>query len=91
MLSGAARLFPVGAIASDVIGSVHEHAGTRTTDFALFTPASRFTGDSVLTVAVAEVLACGGNYTDSLQRWAQAYPRAGYGGAFRRWMWSEAA
>ena len=85
------RLFPLGAIAGDVIGSVHEHAGTKTTDFALFTPASRFTDDSVLTVAVAEVLASGGNYTDSIQRWARAYPRAGYGGAFRKWMWSEAA
>ena len=54
-------------------------------------PRSRFTDDSVLTVAVAEVLASGGNYTDSIQRWARAYPRAGYGGAFRKWMWSEAA
>jgi ADP-ribosylglycohydrolase len=85
------RLFPLGAIAGDVIGSVHEHAGTKTTDFPLFTPASRFTDDSVLTAAVAEVLASGGDYADSLQRWARAYPRAGYGGAFRRWMWSEAA
>jgi ADP-ribosylglycohydrolase len=91
VLSGAARPFPLGAIAGDVIGSVHEHAGTKTTDFPLFTPASCFTDDSVLTVAVAEVLASGGNYIDSIQRWARTYPRAGYGGAFRKWMWSEAA
>lgn len=70
---------------------MHEHAGTKTTDFPLFTPQSRVTDDSVLTVAVAEVLSTGGSYRDSLQRWAQAYPHAGYGGAFRRWMWSEAA
>lgn len=87
----AERVFPLGAIAGDVIGSVHEHAGTKTTDFPLFTPRSRFTDDSVLTVAVAEVLATGGSYRDSIQEWAQAYPRAGYGRAFRRWMWSEAA
>ena len=85
------RIFPLGAIAGDVIGSVHEHAGTKTTDFPLFTPQSRFTDDSVLTVAVAEVLATGGSYRDSIQRWAQAYPHAGYGGAFRKWMWSAAA
>lgn len=72
----ARRVFPLGAIAGDVIGSVHEHAGTKTTDFPLFTPASRFTDDSVLTVAVAEVLASGGSYTDSLQRWAQAVAAA---------------
>lgn len=90
VLSGAVGIFPLGAIAGDVIGSVHEHAGTKTTDFPLFTPASRFTDDTVLTVAVAEVLASGGSYADSIQRWARSYPRAGYGGAFRRWMWSEA-
>ena len=89
--AGRTRIFPLGAIAGDVIGSVHEHAGTKTTDFPLFTPSSRFTDDSVLTVAVAEVLATGGSYRDSIQRWAQAYPRAGYGGAFRKWMWSAAA
>jgi hypothetical protein len=63
VLSGATRLFPLGAIAGEVIGSVHERAGTKITDFALFTPANRITDDSVLTVAVAEVLASGGNYT----------------------------
>lgn len=91
MLRAAARVFPLGAIAGDVIGSVHEHAGTKTTDFPLFTPRSRFTDDSVLTVAVAEVLATGGSYRDSIQAWARAYPHAGYGGAFRRWTWSAAA
>lgn len=46
VLSTSARVFPLGAIAGDVIGSVHEHAGTKTADFPLFTPASRFTDDS---------------------------------------------
>jgi hypothetical protein len=41
VLSGATRLFPLGAIAGDVIGSVLERPGTKITDFALFTPASR--------------------------------------------------
>ncbi len=83
--------FPLGAIAGDVIGSVHEHAGTKTTDFPLFTPHSRFTDDSVLTVAVADVLASGRGYADAIREWARAYPNAGYGGAFRRWMWSDEA
>ena len=90
-MTAAPRLFPLGAIAGDVIGSVHEHAGTKTTEFELFTRASRFTDDSVLTVAVAEALVSGGTYRDAIQRWARAYPRAGYGGAFRRWIWSEEA
>lgn len=33
----------LGAIAGDVIGSVHESAGTKTTEFPLFTPYSTFT------------------------------------------------
>ncbi len=81
--------FPLGAIAGDVIGSVHERAGTKTTDFPLFTPESRFTDDSVLTAAVADVLASDRGYAEAIQEWARAYPHAGYGRAFRRWMWSD--
>ena len=46
----------LGAIAGDVIGSVHEGARRKTKDFPLFTPHSRFTDDTVLTVAVADCL-----------------------------------
>ena len=44
----------LGAIAGDVIGSVHERAGTKTKDFPLFVDHSQFTDDTVLTVAVAD-------------------------------------
>ena len=54
----------LGAIAGDVIGSVHEGAGTKTKDFPLFVEASRFTDDTVLMVAVAERLLRGGDYVD---------------------------
>ena len=43
----------IGAIAGDIIGSVYEHHPIKTTDFPLFQPRSRFTDDSVLTVALA--------------------------------------
>jgi ADP-ribosylglycohydrolase len=43
----------IGAIVGDVIGSVHEHAMTKSTDFQLFDPHCRFTDDTVLTVATA--------------------------------------
>ena len=36
-----------GAIIGDVVGSVHEHSGTKTTDFPLLTDRSRFTDDTV--------------------------------------------
>lgn len=75
----------LGAIAGDIIGSVHEGAGTKTRDFPLFTPASTFTDDTVLTVAVAEVLLEGGDFVDVFHDYFHRYPDAGFGGIFRQW------
>lgn len=41
----------IGAIAGDIIGSVYEGNPTKKKDFDLFGPRSRFTDDTVLTVA----------------------------------------
>ena len=75
----------LGAIAGDVIGSVHERSGTKTKDFELLVPDSRFTDDTVLTVAVADCLLHGKDYVDALHDYFHAYPAAGYGGTFIRW------
>jgi ADP-ribosylglycohydrolase len=75
----------LGAIAGDVIGSVHEGAGTKTKDFPLFTPESRFTDDTVLTVAVADCLLHAKDYVDAFHDYFDAYPAAGFGGAFFWW------
>lgn len=76
----------IGAIAGDIIGSVYEHAPVKTKAFELFAPGSRFTDDSVLTVAVAQAILGDGDY----RRWVHAigrrYPDAGYGAAFRDWL-----
>ena len=60
----------------------------------------RFTDDSVMTLAVADAImkwheAGGGSYdalsaaaVASMQEFGRRYPRAGYGGAFRRWLGS---
>ena len=75
----------LGAIVGDVIGSVHEGAGTKTKAFSLFVPGSTFTDDSVLTVAVADWILTGQNLVDLLHTYTHAYPRRGYGGMFYRW------
>jgi ADP-ribosylglycohydrolase len=75
----------LGAIIGDIIGSVHEWTETKTKDFSLFVPSSRFTDDSVLTVAVADWILSGGDLIDILQSYYRAYPGRGYGGMFRRW------
>ena len=75
----------LGAIAGDVIGSVHEHAGTKTKHFPLFTSGSRFTDDTVLTVAVADALLHERDYVDCFHEYFTAYPDAGYGASFWQW------
>jgi ADP-ribosylglycohydrolase len=75
----------LGAIAGDVIGSVHEGARTKTKDFPLFTPDSRFTDDTVLTVAVADCLLHGRAYVDVFHDYFDIYQDAGYGSYFFWW------
>jgi len=50
----------LGAIAGDVIGSVYEPRRHKRKDFPLFSPQSCFTDDTVLTIAVADVILHGG-------------------------------
>lgn len=76
----------MGAIAGDIIGSVYEHHPIKTTDFPLFQPRSRFTDDSVLTVAVADAILNGQPYRDAVLAWGRRYPNAGYGSTFIRWL-----
>lgn len=75
----------LGAIAGDVIGSVHEYSGTKTKTFPLFVRHSSFTDDSVLTVAVAEWILTGNDLIDTFHEYVRFYPGRGYGGMFSRW------
>jgi ADP-ribosylglycohydrolase len=79
----------LGAIAGDVIGSTYEARPVKTADFELFPPGARFTDDTVLTVATAEALLGDGDYAGAYRRHGRAYPNAGYGGSFYRWLLSE--
>lgn len=75
-----------GAIAGDIIGSVYERRQIKTTDFPLFQAHSRFTDDTVMTVAVAQAILGDGDYGRSLKRFGRRYPDAGYGGSFINWI-----
>jgi ADP-ribosylglycohydrolase len=75
----------IGAIAGDIIGSCYEGHPIKTTEFPLFSERSRFTDDTVLTVAVAEWTLHGGSLVDLFHEYFAAYPRAGYGGSFIQW------
>ena len=45
-----------GAILGDIVGSPYEFEPINTTDFPLLSDESMFTDDSVMTIAVADVL-----------------------------------
>ena len=85
-----------GAILGDMIGAPYEFdQGRKTKDFPMFSAGSRFTDDSVMTVAVAEALLDSPGGTEdrvkaalvrSMQKWGRRYPNAGYGGMFYRWL-----
>ena len=75
----------LGAIAGDIIGSVYERNNVKTTEFDLFTPDSRFTDDTVLTVAIADSILHDKDYAIALRDWALQFPFAGYGGSFKKW------
>lgn len=76
----------LGAIIGDIVGSIYERYGIKTKDFPLFGQNNRFTDDTVCTVAVADILLNDLPPAETMQKWCQRYPRAGYGGNFRKWI-----
>ena len=75
----------LGAIAGDVIGSVYEGSGLKSKIFPLFSRGTTFTDDTVLTVAVADVLVNDGDYVETYKRYYRAFPDRGFGASFARW------
>lgn len=81
----------IGAIAGDIIGSVYEADNIKTKDFPLFRPGSRFTDDTVLSVAVADSILHRTGYAAKLKEYYWYYPSAGYGWYFHLWASSESS
>ena len=79
----------LGAISGDVLGSVYEFDPIKSKDFELLGADCFFTDDTVMTIAVADSLMNGRDYVETLQMWAQKYPRAGYGGWFNKWIYED--
>lgn len=89
----------LGAIIGDIIGSVYEWHNVKTQDFPLFTRESRFTDDSVMTVATAEAIlnsraekmpfprsyGYAKLYAGQYKIYGHRYPDCGYGAMFQAW------
>ncbi len=78
-----------GAICGDIIGSLYEWHRTKDYNFKLCTQFSRFTDDTVCSIAVADAITSDMDFTRSLREWCQKYLHAGYGGRFRHWIVSD--
>ena len=84
----------LGAIAGDMIGVPYEwyckHGLIVPENFKLWTDESRFSDDSVMTIAVADWLLTPPYNTNDLvkimQKWGRRYRNAGYGHLFGKWI-----
>ena len=84
----------LGAMIGDTVGSVYEFNNVRSKDFPLFSKNSFLTDDSIMTLAVAEIMQ--NHYyddkdkiIDTFKKWGRAYPNRGYGGHFFDWLFSD--
>jgi len=79
----------MGAVAGDTIGSVYEFSNIKSTDFPLFEKRTRFTDDTVLTIATMDCILNKNSYTKVYQSYGRKYPKAGYAGMFYDWIFDE--
>ena len=76
----------IGAIAGDIIGSRFEgKIKPSRKDFLLFNKKTCFTDDTVHTLALAESILTGKDYSERLRYYYRRYPYAGYGSGFKAW------
>ncbi len=75
----------LGAIIGDIIGSVYERSNVKEYNFEIFHPKSHFTDDTVLTIATADAILNDLNFQEFYTRYANKYPKAGYGRDFFCW------
>ena len=90
----------LGAIVGDIVGCPYEFDNIKTKDFDLFSAGSRFTDDTVMTLAAASALRKwkkGENIKDkdftkavieAMKFFGKKYPHAGYGKQFKQWLFS---
>lgn len=84
----------LGAIIGDTVGSAYEFSNVRKKDFQLFSDKSKLTDDSIMTLAVAEIIQNKwyndkDKIIDTLKKWGKAYPEVGYGGMFKKWLFDD--
>jgi ADP-ribosylglycohydrolase len=79
----------LGAIAGDIIGSIHEFGTPPADDVPLFQPDSHFTDDTLLTLATARCLLDGEDYAAAYRQACLDNPEQAWGLRFNAWAHSE--
>lgn len=87
----------LGAVIGDIVGSRFEWNNNRSKDFDFLTYSCFVTDDSVMSLAIAKAILESGSDTGTLgqaavrcmQEVGRPYPHCGYGGMFRKWMYSD--
>lgn len=84
----------LGAVFGDIVGSAYEWNNVKTKNFSLQSRYTRYTDDSVMTLAVAKWLLEDPSHSEShlvqcMQKLGRGHFNAGYGGGFRAWLMSQ--
>lgn len=77
-----------GAIAGDVLGSTYEFKNEKSVDINIFAEKSKFTDDTVLTVAVADAILNNKDFAKTIWEYGNKYINCGYGGNFYKWLYN---
>ncbi len=81
----------LGAVLGDTIGSYYEWNNVKTKEFPLVTSQTRYTDDTVMTLAIAKWLLEDPARSEAqlircMQKLGRTHIRAGYGGRFKEWL-----
>jgi ADP-ribosylglycohydrolase len=76
----------LGAIVGDIVGSAYEYHTVLDSDLPLLAPASSYTDETVLTIAVADCLLHQRSYGETLRTWALGNPGRRYSTRFAKWI-----
>ena len=84
----------LGAVFGDIVGSAYEWNNVKTKDFPLERSGTRYTDDSVMTLAVAKWLIEDPLHSEShlikcMQKLGRGHIKAGYGSRFKEWLMSK--
>jgi ADP-ribosyl-[dinitrogen reductase] hydrolase len=80
----------IGAVIGDIAGSRLEFQDRFAKyNFKMFGSGTKFTDDSIMTVAIADALMHGKDFQSSMLEWGHRYPNGGYAKYFRKWLKSK--